>query len=164
MLTDQRGGAWAGLISRKCLPLFLNRKDENMEITNMIKLGALGFKPDDIRKIKDSGIKSDEIIELAKSGYTPGDVDELIKLASEESASQPEEETDEKGPESRSETPGEEDASDDKKEPDPRDKEIEDLKKQIEKMQDKNASQNLGDPKPQKTNREKVQEALRNLY
>lgn len=135
-----------------------------MEITNMIKLGALGFKPDDIKKIKESGIKSDEIIELAKSGYTPKDVDELISLASDEGASQPEKDTDEKRPESKSETPGKE-AGDDKKEvPDPKDEEIEALKKQIKDLQIKNGSKDLGAPAPQKTNREKVQEALINLY
>ena len=77
-----------------------------MEFTNMIKLGALGFKPDDIRKIKDSGIKSDEIIELAKNGYTPKDVDELIKLANDEGALQSEDGADEKPPESNPATAG----------------------------------------------------------
>ena len=140
-----------------------------MEFTNIIKLGALGFKPDDIRKIKDSGIKSDEIIELAKNGYTPKDVDELIKLANDEGGLQPEDGADEKEPESNPASPGGKNASDDNI-TDSKDTEIEELKKKLEedeelikKMQDKNASQNLGNPQP-KTNRELVQEALRNLY
>lgn len=140
-----------------------------MEFTNMIRLGALGFKPDDIRKIKDSGIKSDEIIELAKNGYTPKDVDELIKLANDEGALQPEDGADEKTPESNPATAGDENASDDKG-TDPKDAEIEELKKKLEEdekrikeIQNKNASQNLGNAQP-KTNRELVQEALRNLY
>ena len=140
-----------------------------MEFTNMIKLGALGFKPDDIRKIKDSGIKSDEIIELAKNGYTPKDVDELIKLANDEGGLQPEDGADEKEPESNPASAGGENASDDKS-TDPKDAEIEELKKKLEEdekrikdIQNKNASQNLGNAQP-KTNRELVQEALRNLY
>ncbi|MBO5956005.1 MAG: hypothetical protein J6Q39_00445 [Bacteroidales bacterium] len=140
-----------------------------MEFTNMIKLGALGFKPDDIRKIKDSGIKSDEIIELAKNGYTPKDVDELIKLANDEGGLQPENGADEKPPESNPASAGDETASDDKG-TDPKDAEIEELKKKLEEdekrikdIQNKNASQNLGNAQP-KSNRELVQEALRNLY
>lgn len=140
-----------------------------MEFTNMIKLGALGFKPDDIRKIKDSGIKSDEIIELAKNGYTPKDVDELIKLANDEGVLQPEDGADEKPPESNPATAGDDNASDDKG-TDPKDAEIEELKKKLEEdekrikdIQNKNASQNLGNAQP-KSNRELVQEALRNLY
>lgn len=138
-----------------------------MEFTNIIKLGALGFKPDDIRKIKDSGIKSDEIIELAKNGYTPKDVEELISLASDEGGLQPKDGADGKEPEKPSETDGEDGASDDKVQ----NAELEELKKKLEEdeklikeMQDKNASKNLGDPKPPKSNRELVQEALRNLY
>lgn len=139
-----------------------------MEFTNMIRLGALGFKPDDIRKIKDSGIKSDEIIELAKNGYTPKDVEELISLASDEDVLQSEDGADEKTPESNP-TSADEEASDDKS-TDPKDAEIEELKKKLEEdekrikeIQNKNASQNLGNTQP-KTNRELVQEALRNLY
>jgi len=140
-----------------------------MEFTNMIRLGALGFKPDDIRKIKDSGIKSDEIIELAKNGYTPKDVDELIKLANDEGVLQPEDGEDEKEPESNPASAGDENASDDKG-TDPKDEEIEKLKQKLEEdeklikdFQNKNASQNLGGAQP-KSNRELVQEALRNLY
>lgn len=139
-----------------------------MEFTNMIRLGALGFKPDDIRKIKDSGIKSDEIIELAKNGYTPKDVEELISLASDEGVLQSEDGADEKTPESNPASADEE-ASDDKS-TDPKDAEIEELKKKLEEdekrikeIQNKNASQNLGSTQP-KSNRELVQEALRNLY
>ena len=140
-----------------------------MEFTNMIRLGALGFKPDDIRKIKDSGIKSDEIIELAKNGYTPKDVEELISLASDEGVLQSENGEDEKTPESNPVSADEEKASDDKG-TDPKDAEIEELKKKLEEdekrikdIQNKNASQNLGNAQP-KSNRELVQEALRNLY
>ena len=140
-----------------------------MEFTNMIKLGALGFKPDDIRKIKDSGIKSDEIIELAKNGYTPKDVEELITLASDEGALQSEDGADEKPPESNPASADDKNASDDKG-TDPKDAEIEELKKKLEEeekrikdIQNKNASQNLGGAQP-KSNRELVQEALRNLY
>ena len=141
-----------------------------MEFTNMIRLGALGFKPDDIRKIKDSGIKSDEIIELAKNGYTPKDVDELIKLANDEGVLQPENGEDEKTPESNPASAGDDNASDDKESTDPKDAEIEELKRKLEEdekrikdIQNKNASQNLGNAQP-KSNRELVQEALRNLY
>ena len=140
-----------------------------MEFTNMIRLGALGFKPDDIRKIKDSGIKSDEIIELAKNGYTPKDVDELIQLANDEGVLQSENGEDEKPPESNPASADDKNVSDDKG-TDPKDAEIEELKKKLEEdekrikdIQNKNASQNLGSNQP-KSNRELVQEALRNLY
>lgn len=140
-----------------------------MEFTNMIRLGALGFKPDDIRKIKDSGIKSDEIIELAKNGYTPKDVEELISLVSDEGVLQSEDGADEKPPESNPTSADDKNASDDKG-TDPKDAEIEELKKKLEEdekrikdIQNKNASQNLGSTQP-KSNRELVQEALRNLY
>ena len=140
-----------------------------MEFTNMIRLGALGFKPDDIRKIKDSGIKSDEIIELAKNGYTPKDVEELISLASDEGVLQSEDGEDEKTPESNPASADDKNVSDDKG-TDPKDAEIEELKKKLEEdekrikdIQNKNASQNLGSTQP-KSNRELVQEALRNLY
>ncbi len=82
MLTGQPGGAWAGLTGRKRLPFFLKQGGTHMlKLTEMIQLGAAGFKPADIKKFGESGIESKDIIELAKSGYTANDVDELIKEA-----------------------------------------------------------------------------------
>lgn len=134
-----------------------------MNLTEVIKLGALGFKPADIKKFGESGIESKDIIELAKSGYTANDVDELIKLSQESAGGTAAQSTDETPPEGDADA-GSDDAGDDNNKPDPKDDEIEKLKKMIEDIQNRNASQNLGQDKETLTNQQKVDEIFRNLF
>lgn len=137
-----------------------------MKLTEMIQMGALGFKPADIKKFGESGIESKDIIELAKSGYTANDVDELIKLSQESADTTAKQSTEEKPPEGDPGAVGD-DTSDDnidnKTDPDPKDAEIEKLKAEISKMQDANAHTNIGQTNTISAE-EKFQEALKGLY
>ena len=137
-----------------------------MKLTEMIQMGALGFKPADIKKFGESGIESKDIIELAMSGYMANDVDELIKLYQESAGSTAAQSTEEKPPEGNSGA-GSDDAGDDnidnKTDPDPKDAEIEKLKADIFKMQDANANMNIGQS-TQISAEEKFREALKGLY
>ena len=130
----------------------------------MLKLGTMGFKPDDIKKIKSSGIESDQIIELAKNGYTAKDVDELIALTKEDADTTAGEHNHESTkPDDDSKGDGDKDKLDYKSELDKRDKTIEEMKTQISNLQDKLASKDLGGAKVTSA-RDQVKEAFRNLY
>ena len=137
-----------------------------LKLTEMVQLGAAGFKPADIKKFGESGIESKDIIELAKSGYTANDVDELIKLSQESAGSTAAQSTDEQPPEGNPGA-GSDDACDDnidnKENPDPKDVEIEKLKADISKMQDANANMDIGQS-TQISAEEKFREALKGLY
>ena len=128
-----------------------------MNLTDMVKLGAHGYKPSEIKKFDSAGIKTDELIELAKNGYSASDVDELIK-----SASEPEPQPNEGSmvePEPQPENKG--DANEDKlKEMDSKLKEAEDT---IKKLQEANATKNLGTPNEKKAEDE-FKDALKSLY
>lgn len=135
-----------------------------MELTNIIKLGALGFKPDDIRKIKSSGIDSDSIVELAKNGYTVKDVDELIALTKEDADTTADETKHEPTkPDDDSNAGGDDDKFDYKKELESRDAKIAEMEKQVSDLQNLLAGKKLADT-PKDNAREKVQEAFKNLY
>lgn len=135
-----------------------------MVLTNMIKLGALGFKPDDIRKIQSSGIDSDSIVELAKNGYTAKDVDELIALTKEDVDTTTEETKHEpKMPDDGSNADGDDDKFDYKKELETRDAKIAEMEKQVSDLQNLLAGKKLADT-PNENTRAKVQEAFKNLY
>jgi len=137
-----------------------------LKLTEMIQLGAAGFKPADIKKFGESGIESKDIIELAKSGYTANDVDELIKLSQESAGGTAAQSTVENPPEGDPGA-GSDDADDDnidnKKDPDPKDAEIEKLKADISKMQNTNANMDIGQS-IQISAEEKFREALKGLY
>lgn len=137
-----------------------------LKLTEMVQLGAAGFKPADIKKFGEFGIESKDIIELAKSGYTANDVDELIKLSQETAGGTAAQSTDEKPPEGNPGA-GSDDAGDDnidnKENPDPKDAEIEKLKDEISKMQDANSHKDIGQTKTISAE-EKFQEALKSLY
>ena len=135
-----------------------------MELANMLKLGSMGFKPDDIKKIKSSGIDSNEIIELAKNGYTAKDVDELIALTKEDAdntagGTEPEPKT----PDDGSDGDGEHDKLDYKKELETRDKTIEEMKTQISGLQNMLAGKKVADTDTSDS-RDQVKEAFKNLY
>lgn len=136
-----------------------------LKLTEMVQLGALGYKPADIKKIGESGIETKDIIELAKSGYSSSDVDELVKMAQEANNTATESNEGQSVPAESASTAGGDGASDDniKQDPDPRDSEIEKLKEEISKLQDANASMNIGQTKTQ-SNEELVREAFKNLY
>lgn len=136
-----------------------------LKLTEMVQLGALGYKPADIKKLGESGIETKDIIELAKSGYSSSDVDELVKMAQEANNTATESNEGQSVPAESASTAGGDGASDDniKTDPDPRDSEIEKLKEEISKMQDANASKNIGQTKTQ-SNEELVREAFKNLY
>lgn len=133
-----------------------------MELANVLKLGKMGFKPEDIKKIKASGIESDDIVELAKNGYSASDVDELIALTQEQAEIlQPGNEA-KSLPEPEPGNDGAKEADYNKEEIQKANDEIEALKAQVARLQDRNAQKNLGtesvDP------RQAVKEIFRSIY
>ena len=142
-----------------------------MELTKILKLGTMGFKPDDIKKIKSSGIETDEIIKLAENGYSVKDVDELITLTQEEAESLTQEEAESLQPGNEAdkhepELPEDEGAKselDYKEDLEKSRKENEDLKAMVKKLQEQNAHKNLG-PVETETHEEKFKKALVTLY
>lgn len=136
-----------------------------MELLNALKLGKMGFKPDQIKEINASGIESKEIIALAENGYTFDDVSELIKLTqSDESILQPGNKTPEDEPAKGDGNTGDHDKINYKEVLEQKEKEMEALKAQVSKLQDQMASKDLSGGKPEKTVRQQVQEALSSLY
>ncbi len=132
-----------------------------MEITKTIKLGTMGFKPDDIKKIKASGIDTDEIIKLAENGYSVTDVNELITLAQEPDVLQPGDSADKKEPEPQG-NEGEKDSINYKEELAKSTKEIEDLKATVKKLQDDNTHKER-EKENTKSAEQQFMEALANL-
>ena len=133
-----------------------------MKIAEMIKLGAKGFKPSDIREIGESGVSSDDVLKLAENGYSIADVKELISLSGTDEKVQPgnEGQTDPSGP---AELPG----NDGVNELEDKIKALEaELLKQTDALkaaQAANSQRNLGAPET-KTARDQVQEIFRNIY
>ncbi len=106
-----------------------------------------------------------DIISLAKAGYKKSDIDELLKIPDDDPGpdNDPESTEPENGPEG-----GPEDVPEDQKnEPDYKElytnleKEMEDLKKQLQSAQDKNRRQNNDDPKPEDA--EAINDIFRNF-
>lgn len=133
-----------------------------MKIAEMIKLGARGFKPADIREIGESGVSTDDVLKLAENGYSVADVKELISLSGSEEEVQPgnEGQTDLSGPAVSPENEG------DSKLKDKITTLEAELQKQTEALkaaQAANSQRNLGAPET-KTAREEVQEIFRNIY
>ena len=136
-----------------------------MKLTDMIKLGAKGFKPGDIKEIETAGVQTDDVIKLAENGYSVADVKELITLAGTDEKVQPgnDSKKDDPGPDPKDGDDGDKDKLDYKKELEAKQTEADDLKKKLAELQLKNSQQNLGDGKP-KDPREKVQEIFKNIY
>lgn len=137
-----------------------------MKIAEMIKLGAKGFKPSDIRDLSGSGMSTDDVIKLAENGYSVADVRELINLAGSEETVQPgnEEPTEQQGPAALSGNTGEDNGQPDYKETiKAQQDELDKLRRSLETLQQENSRRNLGGTE-QKTSREKVQEIFRQLY
>ena len=136
-----------------------------MKLSDMIKLGAKGFKPADIKDLEGSGVQTDDVIKLAENGYSVADVKELITLAGTDEQLQPgnESHNDDQGPDQSDGHDGDSDKLDYKKELEAKQTEAEELKKKLAELQLKNSQQNLGDGKP-KDPREKVQEIFKNIY
>ena len=133
-----------------------------MKIAEMIKLGARGFKPADIREIGESGVSSDDVLKLAENGYSVAEVKELISLSGTDENVQPGNEgpTDPSGP---AELPGNDGVSE-------LEDKIKTLEAELQKQTDAlkaaqaaNSQRNLGAPET-KTAREEVQEIFRNIY
>lgn len=132
-----------------------------MEWLDTLKLATMGYKPDKIKELSDSGIDSKTIIELSKNGYSAEDMSELIKLKPTETDTVQPDKTETETNKSSEE--GEKDNFDYKKEIAERDKTIEELKKTVEKIQlDNSHKDSSGADGP--TPAEKTREALRNLY
>ena len=128
-----------------------------MKLTDSIKLAVKGFKPADIKRLDESGLDTDTILALSGAGYTVNDVDELINIAS-------------KGPEGK--LPDNPDGQSGTEDPDNVDykqkladtmKLLEESQQTIKKLQEQNASKSLQNPE-QKTPKQMVDDALRNLY
>lgn len=137
-----------------------------MGLADLIKLGAHGFKPAEIKAFKEKGISTDEVIRLSENGYSAADINELITLSGEGEQVQPGNEGEEKpqGPADASGNEGEKDKPDYKKEAEESQKEAEELKKKLADLQAKNSVRDLSGGASAKTAREQVQEAFRTLY
>ena len=131
-----------------------------MELINAIKLGTMGFKPNEIKQFSESGIDSDTVIELAKNGYKAEDVNELIKLASTEPKPEPAKTEPAKTPDDAGTPAGE---TKDQPDIDKLRKELEEEKAKVITLQKQNAQKNLG-PDKTETPRQSFQNALRDLY
>jgi len=136
-----------------------------MKIAEMIKLGAKGFKPSDIRELSGSGMSTDDVIKLAENGYSVADVKELINLAGSEETVQPGNKgaDDLQGPADPPGNAGDTGQEDYKEKFMAQEAELVKMRKSLEALQQENSRRNLGGAE-QKTSRENVQEILRQLY
>lgn len=136
-----------------------------MKITDMIKLGAKGFMPADIKELSGSGMSTDDVIKLAESGYSVADVKELISLAGSEEQIQPgnPEADNQQGPADSSDSMGDKGQPDYKAMYEAQEAELVKARKSLETLQQQNSQRNLGGVE-QKTSRDKVQEIFKNLY
>ena len=137
-----------------------------MKLTDSIKLAVKGYKPADIKRLDESGLDTDTILALSGAGYTVNDVDELINIASKG----PEQQEPTKEPEGK--LPDNPDGQSGAEDPDSVDykqkladtmKLLEESQQTIKKLQEQNASKSLQTPE-QKTPKQMVDDALRNLY
>lgn len=137
-----------------------------MGLADLIKLGAHGFKPAEIKQFKEKGISTDEVIRLSENGYSAADINELITLSGEGEQVQPghDGQTSQQGPAGDPGNDGEEDKPDYKKEAEEAQKEAEELKKKLAEAQAKNSVRDLSGGAQPKSAREQVQEAFRTLY
>lgn len=131
---------------------------------NTLKLAMKGFKPADIRRINEAGIDHESIIAMSEQGYTVKDVDELIKLASEEPGTTAGGNGQEnKEPEKPAETKPEPDTVNYKEELEKLKKELAESQETLKRIQDQNASKDLGGGEPEDPNKA-VQAAFMGLY
>ena len=121
-----------------------------MKLTDSIKLAVKGYKPADIKRLDESGLDTDTILALSGAGYTVNDVDELINIAS-------------KGPEQQEPQKEDPDNVDYKQKLADTMKLLEESQQTIKRLQEQNASKSLQTPE-QKTPKQMVDDALRNLY
>jgi len=137
-----------------------------MGLADLIKLGAHGFKPAEIKQFKEKGISTDEVIRLSENGYSAADINELIALDGAGEQVQPGnmEPVKSQGPATSPDNEGEPDKADYKKEAENAQKEAEELKKKLAEAQAKNSVRDLSGGAPPKSAREQVQEAFRTLY
>ena len=135
-----------------------------MKLTEMIKLGMKGFKPAEIKQLNTSGIDTDEIIKLADNGYSLAEINELITLSGEEEKVQPGNEG-EKEPVGPQETAGHkgEEQDDYIERINAQEKEIAELKKTLEAVQNRNASADIG-KEEQIEPRKQLQEIFKSIY
>lgn len=135
-----------------------------MKLTEMIRLGIKGYKPAEIKELNASGIPTDEIIKLAESGYSIAEINELIALSGDDGTVQPGNEggTEPQGP---GEPTGNEGARQDDyiEKINAQEKQIAELKKTLETVQNQNASANLGGGEP-KDPRKELQEIFKSIY
>ena len=136
-----------------------------MKLTDSIKLAVKGYKPADIKRLDESGLNTDTILALSGAGYTVNDVDELINIASKGPEQQePTKEPGENLPDNSTGQIGEEsDSVDYKAKLDETLRLLEESQQTIKRLQEANASKSLTNPE-QKTPKQMVDDALRNLY
>ena len=99
-------------------------------------------------------MKLDDIIALAKQGYKPSDVKELIELSKDE----PEYE-----PEDKPEYEPEDEPEDELEDENEKQKEIDELKGQIKKLQEENARKDNSDNEDLKSDDEKLVDLFRDF-
>lgn len=136
-----------------------------MEILNAIKLGTMGYKPEEIKRIKESGIETKEIIKLAENGYTAADVDELIKLTKDEADVLQPGDKESNVPDN---IPGNDGAKSEfninNEEMQAKEKEIEDLKKQVADLQEAFSRRDRSNEMNMTSNRDQVREIFKTIY
>lgn len=136
-----------------------------MEILNAIKLGTMGYKPDEIKRIKESGIETKEIIKLAENGYTAADVDELIKLTTDEAAVLQPGDREPNVPDNAQGNDGAKgEFNINNEEMQAKDKEIEDLKKQVADLQEAFSRRDRSNEMNMTSNRDQVREIFKTIY
>jgi hypothetical protein len=130
-----------------------------MGITDYIKLGMLGIKPAEIKELKEKELTMDQIVGLAEKGYTPADMAALAELASETPEDKPTPEPDKKTGE-----PDDKSKQSEDKQKTEENQELLKAQQLILKLQNQLAGKDLSGGKPEKSNREKVQDIFRNIY
>jgi len=136
-----------------------------MGLLDNLKLAKAGIKPDDIKSFNDSGIQTEEIIELSKNGYSVDDIKKLIEISAdkETDSTAPENNGSESSDAGGDENTGDKDNFDYKKELEKQSAEMEKLKQQVKIAQMQNQHRDMGSGTPEKTPREILREAFRNL-
>ena len=103
-------------------------------------------------------MKLDDIIALAKQGYKPSDVKELIELSKDEPEYEPEDEQ-----EDELEDEPEDELEDELEDENEKQKEIDELKGQIKKLQEENARRDNSDNDNLKSDDEKLVDLFRDF-
>ena len=116
-----------------------------MNITELVSVVSSGCKVDEVKEISALGVSVADAIKLSKAGLS---VDDIKNLVSSEDGKKSDEKKDDKSDEKKDDKSDKKDVSDDKDEKketpqDEKDKEILELKKELEKAQKANINKDI---------------------